>query len=172
MVFMLLLAGYQTTASFLTNAVHTLLAHPDELAALRADPSLMDNAIEELARYEGSANFTTVRFTRSPVQLGGRTIPGDGTPVYLSLAAANRDPARFPEPDRLDLRRDTSGHLAFGRGSRYCLGAQLGRLQVRLALSALLDRFPDLAPAPGPLGWQPGLLFRSLRHLPVVLRAR
>ncbi|MDQ0990282.1 cytochrome P450 [Streptomyces sp. V3I7] len=98
--------------------------------------------------------------------IGEVTVPA-GETAWVSLSAANRDPARFPDPDRLDLGRDTSGHLALGHGIHYCLGAPLARAETEIALAALLERFPDLALADGELRWRPSLRARGLRALPV-----
>jgi cytochrome P450 len=170
MVFMLLVTGYETTIHFISNGVHALLTHPEQLAALRADWSLLDNAMEEMLRYDGPGKSPTVRFTTEPIDLGrGCVIPGGGEPVLIGLAAGNRDGGRFEDADRFDIRRETTGHLAFGHGPRYCLGAPMARLQGRIALRALLERFPDLAldTAAEPLAWYPGMLVRGLRNLPV-----
>ncbi|WP_306749720.1 cytochrome P450 [Saccharothrix yanglingensis] len=168
MVFLVLIAGYRTSVHFLSNALLALLRHPEQLADLRADWSLLGGALEEAARYDGPANTTTVRFTLAPVELGGVTIPGGGQPVCIALSAADRDPSRFPDPDRFDIRRDTGAHLGFGRGGRYCAGAPLARTLGAIAVRTLLERFPDLHAAPDEVpDRHPGLLFRGLRRLPV-----
>jgi cytochrome P450 len=170
MAFLLLVAGHETTAHLISSSVHHLLRHPDQLAALRADRTLLEGAIEETLRYEPPVQATSYRHTAEPVTFGGTRIAA-GEPVMLSIAAANRDPARFADPDRFDIRRDpaaTRGHLSFGHGIHHCLGAPLARLEGAIALSALLDRFPGLAlddEAAAP-DWRPGLL-RGLNRLPV-----
>ncbi|MBB4984434.1 MULTISPECIES: cytochrome P450 family protein [Streptomyces] len=168
MAYLLLIAGHETTVNLISNTVRNLLAHPEQLAALRADPSLLDGAIEESLRYDGPVETGTFRFTAEPVTIGDTVIPA-GQSVLVGIGALDRDPARFPEPDRFDIRRDTRGHLAFGHGIHYCLGAPLARLEGRIALRTLLDRFPglELDPDAGPLDWLPGMLMRGTRQLPV-----
>ncbi|MBP2585650.1 cytochrome P450 [Streptomyces sp. PvR006] len=168
MAYLLLIAGHETTVNLIANTVRNLLTHPDQLAALRADPGLLDGTIEESLRFDGPVETSTFRFSREPVTLGGTEIPARQY-VLVAIGALDRDPARFPEPDRFDIRRDTRGHLAFGHGIHYCLGAPLARLEGRIALRTLLDRFPDLEldPEGEPWEWIPGLLMRGVRHLPV-----
>ncbi|MGW7048912.1 cytochrome P450 family protein [Streptomyces avermitilis] len=172
MVFILILAGHETTTSLVSNGVLSLLTHPDQLAALRADPSLMDGAVEEMLRFEGSAESATTRFATEPVQCGGKVI-SPGEMVLVSLAAADRDPARFSDPDTFDIRRSersgTAGHLAFGHGIHFCLGAPLARLQGRVAIGTLLERCPGLALDSETVAsdWLRGIQLRGLRRLPV-----
>ncbi|MEU5218226.1 cytochrome P450 [Streptomyces sp. NPDC020807] len=168
MAYLLLVAGHETTVNLISNTVRNLLAHPDQLAALRADPALLDGAIEETLRYDGPVETATIRFTTEPVVIGGTVIPARQN-VLVGLGAGDRDPDRFPDPDRFDVRRDTRGHLAFGHGLHYCLGAPLARLEARIGLRTLLDRFPglELDPDSGSLDWLPGMLMRGTRHLPV-----
>lgn len=168
MAYLLLIAGHETTVNLISNTVRNLLTHPEQLAALRADPDLLDGAIEESLRYDGPVETGTFRFSREPVTLGDTVIPA-GESVLVGIGALDRDPVRFPEPDRFDIRRDTKGHLAFGHGIHYCLGAPLARLEGRIALRTLLDRFPrlELDPEGAPWEWLPGLLLRGVRHLPV-----
>ncbi|MFD9644492.1 cytochrome P450, partial [Streptomyces sp. NPDC059082] len=168
MAYLLLIAGHETTVNLISNTVRNLLGHPAQLAALRADPSLLDGAIEESLRYDGPVETGTFRFTAEPVTIGDTVVP-TGQYVLVALAALDRDPARFPDPDRFDIRRETRGHLAFGHGIHYCLGAPLARLEGRIALRTLLDRFPRLAldPEGAPWEWLPGLLMRGVRQLPV-----
>ncbi|MGC0332688.1 cytochrome P450 [Streptomyces sp. SAI-170] len=166
LAFLILFAGYENTVQLIGNAVLGLLNHPDQLAALRADPALLPAAVEEFARHEGPALLAIRRFTTEDVTFGEVTVPA-GETVLVSLAAANRDPARFPEPDRLLLDRDTSGHLALGHGIHYCLGAPLARAETEIALAALLERFPELAlsePGSAPR-WRPSLRARGLTSL-------
>jgi cytochrome P450 len=138
----LLAAGLDTTANMLALGTFALLENPEQLAALRADPSLTDQAVEELLRYLSVAK-TFMRTATEDVELGGQTIEA-GTTVLLSYNTANRDPERFTAPHALDIRRQDGGHLAFGHGVHLCLGAQLARIEMRIALRALLDRFPTL----------------------------
>jgi cytochrome P450 len=168
LAFLILFAGYENTVQLIGTAVLALLQHPDQLAALRADPSQLPAAIEEFARYDGPALLAIRRFPLADVTIGDVTVPA-GETVLLSLAAANRDPRRFPDADRFDLGRDTAGHLALGHGIHYCVGAPLARLETRIALTALLERLPDLQldGDPGDLRWRPSLRARGLLTLPV-----
>ncbi|MGI5479911.1 cytochrome P450 family protein [Streptomyces lavendofoliae] len=168
MAYLLLIAGHETTVNLISGGVRALLSHPDQLAALRADFGLLDGAVEEMLRYDGPVETGTARFAREPVPVGDTVIPA-GAAVLVGIAAGDRDPARFPDPDRFDIRRDTTGHLAFGHGIHHCLGAPLARLEGRIAVRALLERFPALAldPSAGPPDWLPGLLMRGVRRLPV-----
>lgn len=166
MAFILLVAGHETTVNLITNAVHALLLHPGHLAAVRADPSLVDGVVEETLRHEGPVENATFRFAVEPLVIGGTPIAA-GEAVMIGLVAADRDPDRFPVPDRFDIHRDTRGHLAFGHGVHFCLGAPLARLEARTAIRSLLERAPGLALA-GPAGeWLPGMLMRGVRSLPV-----
>ncbi|MBT2546005.1 cytochrome P450 [Streptomyces sp. ISL-44] len=138
----LLAAGFDTTANMLALGTFALLQNPAQLAALRADPALADRAVEELLRYLSVAK-TFMRTALVDVELGGQTIKA-GTTVVLSYNTANRDPERFTDPHLLDLHRQDGGHLAFGHGTHLCLGQQLARVEMRIAFSALLNRFPTL----------------------------
>lgn len=168
MAFLLLVAGHETTVNLISNGVRALLHHPDQLAALRADFGLIGGAVEEMLRYDGPVETATFRFPREPVEIGQRVIPA-GEPVLISLAGADRDPGRYPEPDRFDIRRDTQGHLAFGHGLHFCLGAPLARMEGRIAIRTLLERCPGLAldADAGEPDWLPGMLIRGVRELPV-----
>ncbi|MEU7812513.1 cytochrome P450 [Pseudonocardia sp. NPDC049154] len=138
----LLAAGLDTTANMLALGTFALLRNPAQLAALRADRTLVDGAVEELLRYLSVAK-TFMRTALEDVELGGRTIAA-GTTVIASYSTANRDPERFPDPHVLDLRRQDGAHLAFGHGIHQCLGQQLARVEMRVAFPALFDRFPTL----------------------------
>ncbi|MFF5974033.1 cytochrome P450 [Streptomyces sp. NPDC012769] len=138
----LLAAGFDTTANMLSLGTFALLQHPEQLAELRADPALTDGAVEELLRYLSVAK-TFHRTALEDVELGGQTIKA-GTTVVLSYNTANRDPERFTDPHKLDIRRQTAGHLAFSHGIHQCLGQQLARVEMRVAFRALIDRFPTL----------------------------
>ncbi|MFJ2882586.1 cytochrome P450 [Streptomyces sp. NPDC086796] len=168
MAFLLLVAGHETTVNLIANGVRALLGHPEQLAALLADPGLIGGAVEEMLRYDGPVENSTLRFPREPVRIGQRVIPA-GVPVLVSLAGADRDPARYPEPDTFDIRRDAQGHLAFGHGMHFCVGAPLARMEGRIAIRTLLQRCPSLAPdaGAGELDWIPGMLLRGVRGLPV-----
>jgi cytochrome P450 len=172
MAFLLLVAGHETTVNLIGNGMFALLRRPDRLARLRADPDLVPGAVEEFLRFDGPVDLATFRHTTEPVEIAGTTIPA-GEVVLVALTSANRDPARYPAADELDLRRDATGHLAFGYGLHHCLGAPLARLEGDVAFRTLLGRFPDMALAADPddLTWRPSLLIRGLTRLPVRLRA-
>jgi len=171
MVFLLLVAGFETTVNLIASGTLALLTFPSEMARLRADPSLLPSAVEELLRYANPLNHATERFTLAPVEVGGVEIPA-GEWVTVVTSSANRDPSRFPDPDQLDLGRDASGHVGFGHGIHYCLGAPLARLEGEVAFGSLLARFPSLSLAvpPSELRWRPSSLIHGLESLPVRLR--
>ena len=166
---LLLFGGHETTTNLIGNGMLALLSHPEQLVALRADPDLIGPAIDELLRYDGPAR-ATVRLVKHEHTVGDKVL-SEGERVFLVNLAANRDPAAYPDPDRLDLQRRPTGHLGFGVGLHYCLGAPLARLEGQLALAALVDRFPGMSLAAGPdeLDWHPTMLSRGLVELPVTL---
>jgi cytochrome P450 len=169
MAWLLLIAGHETTVNLIANGVLALLTHPEQLAALRADPGLTPDAVEEMLRYDGLVESSTYRFTLEPVDIAGTHVPA-GEVVLPVIADADRDPAHFPAPDVFDIRRGGGrGHLAFGHGMHYCLGAPLARLEARVAVRTLLRRAPRLAldTDPGALHWRGGLLIRGPQRLPV-----
>jgi cytochrome P450 len=175
-LFQLFFAGHDTTASLIGNGVVALLTHPDQHAALRAaaaagEDAAIEAAVEEFLRFDAPVPHATFRWTSVETEIGGVRIPA-GEQVLICLAAANRDPARFADPDQLALDRAESRHLAFGHGIHFCLGAPLGRMEGRLAFSALLTRFPELrlAVPVSSLHWShgDGLVLRGLAELPVV----
>lgn len=143
MVFLLIIAGYETTVHLITNAVVTLLQHPDQLARLRAQPTLMESAIEEILRYNGPIHGSKPGYALEDVELHGVTIP-KGAAVIPLFAAANHDPAVFENPQLFDIERSPNRHLGFGQGIHYCLGAPLARLEATIALKTLLARTPNL----------------------------
>ena len=171
MAFLLLVAGHETTVNLIGNGVLGLLENPDQLAALRADPSLLPGAIEEFLRFQGPVNIATLRFTAEPVRVGDVEIP-EGEFVMISLLAANRDGERFAEPHKLDITRPAGGHLAFGHGIHYCVGAPLARLEAEIALGRLLNRFGEIVldGEPERLSWRDSTLMRGLEALPVRVR--
>ncbi|KAB2340338.1 cytochrome P450 [Actinomadura rudentiformis] len=163
----LLTGGAETVASGIPSFAFHLLTHPDELARLRAEPGLMRTAVEELLRFipiNTAAMFA--RYSMEDVRLGDVTIRA-GEPVLPALAAANRDPAVFDDPERVDLARAKNPHLAFGHGPHHCIGAQLARLELQVALETLLERFPALRLADGPEGvkWKFGVIVRGPAEL-------
>jgi len=163
---LLLIAGHETTTNLIGNGIVTLLRHPEELARLRDDPSLIRSAVEELLRFESPVQLTS-RVAAVDHDIDGRTIR-KGQEVCLLLAAANRDPAQFVDPDRLDLGRADNEHLAFGHGLHFCLGAALARLEGQIAIQAVLRRLPGLRLASDTLAWREGLMLRGLKELALV----
>jgi cytochrome P450 len=173
MAFLLLAAGHETTVNLIGNGVLALVTHPDQLAALRVDRSRLPAAIEEFLRYDGPVNQATLRFTAEPAEIGGARLPA-GEFVLVSLDAANHDGSRYADPDTLDIGRDASGHLAFGHGIHYCLGAPLARLEAEVAFSGLLDTYDriELAVPADWLEWRFSVVMRGLERLPVRLGRR
>ncbi|GAA0917193.1 cytochrome P450 [Nonomuraea longicatena] len=143
---LLLIAGHETTSNMLGLGTLALLRHPDQLAMIRADPALIEPAVEELLRWLSIVQSMPPRTTTTEVEVAGHTIPA-GSLVICSPPAANRDHAFVDDPDALDITRETAGHVAFGHGVHHCLGAPLARMEMRIAFPALLRRFPGLAPA-------------------------
>ncbi|MFH8567358.1 cytochrome P450 [Streptomyces sp. NPDC017993] len=173
MAFILLFAGFETTVNLIGNGTYALLRNPAQRELLQksmeaGDTELLATGIEELLRYDGPVELATWRFATEELTLGGQRIAA-GDPVLVVLAAADRDPERFTEPDTLDLTRRDNQHLGYGHGIHYCLGAPLARLEGQTALATLLTRLPDirLAAEPDDLRWRGGLIMRGLRSLPV-----
>jgi cytochrome P450 len=171
-IFQLVVAGHDTTTSLIGNGTVALLLHPEQRDALVADPALMPHAIEEILRWDAPVQHSTFRYTRQAVALGGTVIPAFAQ-VIISLAAANRDPDRYANPETLDTARANTSHLAFGHGIHHCLGARLARLEAEIAFTTLHGRFPAmrLAVPRSTLRWShgDGLVLRGLSELPVIL---
>lgn len=167
---LVLAAGHETTTHLIGNGLLALLRHPDQLALLLDDPSLIPHAVEEFLRYDGTVQFM-YREAGEDLTIGGQSIR-TGQLVYLMFAAANRDPARFPDPDRLDVRRKLDGHLAFGHGPHVCLGAALARMEAAITFRELLRRLPGLRLTGEPLQYQENLELRGLTALPVAFDHR
>ncbi|MEU4202581.1 cytochrome P450 [Streptomyces sp. NPDC045470] len=165
---MVLIAGHKACVSSIANMALTVMLHPEETERLRERPDLVPAALDELWRYTPLGTAGLPRVTAQEVSVGGTRI-GPGQCVLVSTAAGNRDPEAFPDPERLDLNRDATGHLAFGHGPHYCPGTALGRMQVEVALEGLLSRFPGIETAvpPQDLVWHQHLLPRTLTALPV-----
>jgi cytochrome P450 len=168
MFMLLLFAGHDTTTNLIGSGLFTLLKNPDQLSKVRDDPTLLANATEEFLRYE-SPNQTVHRFAQRTSTVGGVTIP-EGTSIRVMVGAANRDPERFDSPDQCDVARKDVRHLAFGLGPHFCLGQALARLEAPVAVGSLLRRFPKIELV-GEVEWNPNLMFRGLRALPVRLNA-
>ncbi|MFI9202351.1 cytochrome P450 [Streptomyces sp. NPDC053048] len=169
-VFLVMNAGYETTANMISSGVLALLRHPAARERLRSEPALLPGAIEEFLRYEGPLNLATIRYTTAPVAVGGVVVPENAI-VFVSLLSANRDATRFADPERFDVERPAAGHLAFGHGIHHCLGAPLARLEGEVVFRRLLDRFAswELAVPEEDLRWRYSLQFRGLDRLPVRL---
>lgn len=168
MVFLLLIAGHETTVNLIGNGAWLLLSRRERWERLRADPSLLPAAVEEMLRYEAPVETATFRIAATDLTIGDQHIAA-GEQVVVGLLAANRDD-RFADPDEMVLDRDNNPHLAFGHGIHYCLGAPLARLEGAVAFARLIERFPGLRLAPDVHPeWRPGLLLRGLQQLPVRL---
>ncbi|SBT52826.1 cytochrome P450 family protein [Micromonospora auratinigra] len=166
--FLLLIAGYDTTANLIGNGAYRLLEERGRWERLRRDPHLLAPAIEELLRHDSPVQLATHRTTTREVTIGGHTIPA-GSTVLLSLLSANRDESRFTDPAAFDAGRPANSHLAFGHGIHYCLGAPLARLEARVVFTALLSRYPDMRlPADFVPRWRPSTLMHALESLPVI----
>ena len=156
---LLLQAGHETTQDLLGNSVVALFRHPDQLRLLQARPELTENAVEEFLRYDGSVQVNH-RVALDTASVGGVTVARDEI-AYIFLGAVNRDPERFPDPDRLDVTREIKHHLAFSFGAHYCLGASLARIETAVGIRTLLDRFPGLRPARDGFEWRNTLQLRG-----------
>ena len=171
MVFVLLLAGHETTVNLIANGTLALLEHPDQWRMLRENRKLMPTAIEEFLRFTNPVEHGVIRFATEDLPVAGVIIP-KGSVVMAMLSSANRDETVFDNPDELDVSRTPNRHLAFGVGMHYCLGAPLARMEGSIAFNALLDRFPDmqLTVLPKAVRWRPSIAgFRGLVELPVRL---
>lgn len=165
MLLLLLVGGHETTVNLIANGLLALLRNPEQLELLRNDEAVERTAVEELLRYDSPVQYSG-RVTKQDIEMGGKLVRA-GQGVRLIVASANRDPAAFDAPDDLDLRRDPCPHLAFGSGIHFCLGAQLARLEGRIALATLVRRFSDLRLATDNLRWRPAPVLRGLEALPV-----
>jgi cytochrome P450 len=168
MIFLLLVAGHETTVNLIGSGSLALLEHPDQLAKLRSEPALIKTAIEELVRFVCPVEMATERYAREDIMIAQTTIPR-GELVMAVIGSANRDANYFDHPDSLDITRKNNRHLAFGHGVHYCLGASLARLEGQIAISTLLQRMPNvrLSIAPEQLRWRGTFVLRGLEGLPV-----
>jgi cytochrome P450 PksS len=169
MVFLLLIAGHETTVNLIGSGVLSLLEHPDQMEKLRREPSLIKSAVEELLRYTAPVFMSTERYAREDVILHGVTIPR-GEMTFGVIGSANRDETVFENPDTLDITREPNKHLSFGQGIHFCLGAPLARMEAQIAVNTLLNRMPDLRlkASPDSLRWRPSMILRGLDSLPVL----
>ena len=166
MTLLLLMAGFETTASQIATGLLALITYPDQLAALRAEPGLIPVAVEEMVRWQGAAMASLPRYATADLTIGGVRI-GCGEAVMVSWAAANRDPRRFTDPDAFDIRRADRGHVGFAHGTHYCLGAPLARMELEEAFAALIEREFAFAVPASELSWRVTPNVRGLSSLPV-----
>lgn len=177
MVFLLLVAGHETTVNLIGNGVLALLEHPEQMELLRTlvrkDPALIKPAVEELLRFGSPVEMGTERYAREDITIAGVKIPG-GSLVGAVLASANRDETHFVNPDSLDITREPNKHLAFGLGTHYCTGAPLARLEAQIAINMLIEMIPQfqIDSPPDKLRWRPGLVTRGLESLPIEVKQR
>ncbi|HEY1349405.1 MAG TPA: cytochrome P450 [Ktedonobacteraceae bacterium] len=173
MTFLLIMAGYQTTGTLISNGMLALLTHPEQMALLKAHPEQIKTAIEEVLRYRSPLMLSTFSWARENVELRGKLIRR-GDLVLVSLAAANRDEEIFAQADTLDITRLENPHLAFSKGAHYCLGAPLARVEGQIAIATLLRRLPDLRLQVDPdlLEWRTGAMVLGMNHMPVTFAAR
>jgi len=171
MIFLLLVAGHETTVNLIANGTLALLQHPEQLQRLRDNPGLIEPAVEELLRFASPLDTATERYAREDVTVAGVTIPR-GSLTFAVISSANRDETQFPRPDELDITRDPNRHLTFGLGIHFCLGAPLARLEARVAFNTLLQGGDDLRLAVPTkwLRWRRGLVLRGLQSLPLIRR--
>jgi pimeloyl-[acyl-carrier protein] synthase len=169
LVILLLLAGNETTTNLIGNGTLALGRHPDQMAQLRQKPELMPRAIDEMLRYDGPVQ-STFRTAIRDTNIGGTDIKA-GTGIFVMVAAANRDPAHFPDPDKFDITRDPNDHLAFGEGIHFCLGSGLARVEGSIAIATMLERFPKLrlANPDAPLKYKGSYFLRGLAHLEMAI---
>ena len=168
MVFLLLIAGHETTVNLIGNGTLALLQNPDQMESLRGEPSLIKSAVEELLRFTSPVLMTTERYALHDVTMHDVTIPR-GEMILGVIGSANRDETVFDKPDELNLAREPNKHISFGQGIHFCLGAPLARMESQIALNTLLKRKPhlQLRVAPQSLRWQPSMMLRGLQALPV-----
>lgn len=168
LVFVLIIAGHETTVNLIGNGVLALLEHSDQKEKLLGRPELILPAIEEILRYNGPAEVSNVRWATEDVEIRGKRIR-KGEMLFVSFSSANRDPEQFPEPDSLDITREANQHIAFGKGVHYCLGAPLARLEGEIALGTLLRRMPNirLSATANDLEWRAGMIIRGVKEIPV-----
>jgi len=171
MVFLLLVAGHETTVNLIGSGVLALLEHSDQMEKLRRDPSLIKPAVEELLRFTAPVFMSTERYAREDVIIHGVTIPR-GEMTFGVIGSANRDESVFEKPNTLDITREPNKHLSFGQGIHFCLGAPLARLEAQIAINTLLLRVTDLRlkGTLESLQWRPSMILRGLDALPVVLQ--
>ncbi|PAF07477.1 cytochrome P450 [Shouchella clausii] len=169
LVFVLIIAGHETTVNLIGNGMLALLEHSDQREKLQSQPELIHSAVEEMLRYDGPAEVSNIRWATEDVELQGKPVR-KGDMLLISLASANRDKEAFEEPDMFDITRETNNHLAFGKGVHFCLGAPLARLEGEIAISTLLQRMPKLRlkkTGRDSLQWRPGMIIRGVKEIPL-----
>ncbi|MED5047049.1 cytochrome P450 [Bacillus siamensis] len=164
---LLIIAGHETTVNLISNGMYTLLKHPEQLSALRENPSLIETAVEECLRYDSPTQLTA-RTASEDCKINGKIIK-KGEQVYILLGAANRDPSIFDQPHKMDIERKPNPHLAFGKNAHFCVGSRLARIEAQIAILTLLERMPKLRLAVPRLEYRKLIGFRSLTELPVVI---
>lgn len=170
LVFVLIIAGHETTVNLIGNGVLALLEHPEQKEKLISQPELVHSAVEEMLRYNGPAEVSNIRWATEDIEVGGKLIQ-KGDMVFVSLSSANRDPQQFADPDTFDITREANTHLAFGKGIHFCLGAPLARLEGEVAIQTLLHRMPDLRlkESTDLLEWRPGMIIRGVEEIPLLI---
>ncbi|WP_315792572.1 cytochrome P450 [Paenibacillus sp. BIC5C1] len=169
LVFVLIIAGHETTVNLIGNGMLALLEHPQQKQLLMEQPELIQSAVEEVLRYNGPAEISNIRWATENMEFEGKQIR-QGDMMLVALSSANRDSAHYEEPDTFDITRKVNDHIAFGKGIHYCLGAPLARLEGEIAINALLRQLPEIRLNRDPqlLEWRPGMIIRGLTALPVV----
>lgn len=162
---LLVFGGHETTMNLIANGTLALMRHPDQWTRLREDPELIDSAVEELLRYDGTVK-ATVRWAKQSAEVGAKTIK-KGDKVLVALSGANRDPEQFPDPDRLDFSRDPNPHVAFAHGIHVCLGAPLARMEAQESFRGLTQRFGALSLQTQDVTYHPTVVSRAIEALPV-----
>ncbi len=170
-VFLLIVAGHETTVNLITNGLYALLKNPDQLKKLRENPDLLDNMIEESLRYHSPVEIAPVRYAAEDMDWDGQKI-SRGDAIFISLASVNRDEAVYEEGDAFDISRPNIKHFAFGKGIHFCLGAPLARMEAKVAFRTLLDSYDELtlADADDDIHWRPGMMMRSLEKLRIAFK--
>ncbi len=170
-IFLLIVAGHETTVNLIANGLYALFQHPEQMIRLRQNPDLMENAIEEMLRYHGPVEIAPIRYAAEAMDWHGQQMER-GDAIFISLAAVNRDPDVYDNPDQFDIARENIKHFAFGKGIHFCLGAPLARLEAKVAFRTLLSEFSDLSLSvpDDEMKWRPGMMMRGLEALPVDLR--
>lgn len=169
LVFVLIIAGHETTVNLIGNGILALLEHPEQKERLQSHPELIHSAIEEILRYNGPAEVSNIRWVTEDVELRGKQIR-KGEMLFISFSSADRDSEQFTDPDTFDITREANNHIAFGKGIHYCLGGPLARLEGEIAIGMVLRRMPELRlkSASDSLKWRPGMIIRGLEEIPVL----